>query len=103
MMTGFLGGMMSAFIEPIRNGLQESVRKVTVRVIWDETGRADQTIEVVQYLTDPSQLEKARAGGRRPGAPGAARRAAEPPAGRAEPAARGVRPIRSRSATASRR
>ena len=58
MMTGFLGGIMSSFIEPIKNGLQESVRKVTVRVTWDEIGRAEQTIEVVQYLTDPSQIEK---------------------------------------------
>jgi len=57
LMSGFLGGMMSAFIEPIRIGLQESVRKVTVRVLWDETGRPDQTLEVVQYLTDPSKLE----------------------------------------------
>jgi prepilin-type N-terminal cleavage/methylation domain-containing protein len=62
MMTGFLGGMMSTFIEPIRIGLQESVRKVTVRVFWDETGRRNQTIEVVQYLTDPSQIEKSMAG-----------------------------------------
>jgi general secretion pathway protein I len=71
MMTGFLGGMMSAFIEPIKNGLQESVRKITVRVIWQEIGRAEQTIEVVQYLTDPSQLEKAglvAPGGTPPGA-----------------------------------
>jgi general secretion pathway protein I len=58
LMTGFLGGMMSAFIEPIRIGLQESVRKVTVRVFWDENGRPNQSFEVVQYLTDPSQLEK---------------------------------------------
>ena len=58
MMTGFLGGMMSSFIEPIKNGLQESVRKVTVRVTWDELGRPDQSIEVVQYLTDPAQIEK---------------------------------------------
>jgi general secretion pathway protein I len=58
MMTGFLGGIMSSFIEPIKNGLQESVRKVTVRVTWDETGRPNQSIEVVQYLTDPSQIEK---------------------------------------------
>lgn len=58
MMTGFLGGLMSSFIEPIKNGLQESVRKVTVRVTWDEHGRPDQSIEVVQYLTDPSQIEK---------------------------------------------
>ena len=41
MMTGFLGGMMSTFIEPIRIGLQESVRKVTVRVFWDEIGRRE--------------------------------------------------------------
>jgi general secretion pathway protein I len=57
LMTGFLGGMMSSFIEPIRIGLQESVRKVTVRVFWDENGRPDQSFEVVQYLTDPSKLE----------------------------------------------
>jgi len=57
LMTGFLGGMMSSFIEPIRIGLQESVRKVTVRVLWDETGRRDQTMEIVQYLTDPSKLD----------------------------------------------
>lgn len=59
LMSSFFGGMMSAFIDPIRNGLQESVRKVTVRVMWDETGRPDQVIEVVEYLTDPAQLEKA--------------------------------------------
>jgi len=75
MMTGLLGGMMSTFIEPIRIGLQESVRKVTVRVFWDETGRRNQTIEVVQYLTDPSQIEKSMAGSIAgaaggPGAPG---------------------------------
>jgi general secretion pathway protein I len=59
LLTGFMGGMMSSFIEPIRNGLQESVRKVTVRVIWDEHGRQDQNFEVVQYLTDPSKLDAA--------------------------------------------
>ncbi len=56
LMTGFMGGMMSSFIDPIRLGLQESVRKVTVRVLWDEHGRLNQTFEVVQYLTDPSKL-----------------------------------------------
>jgi general secretion pathway protein I len=59
LLTGFMGGMMSSFIEPIRNGLQESVRKVTVRVLWDEHGRPDQSFEVVQYLTDPSKLDSA--------------------------------------------
>jgi hypothetical protein len=56
MLTGMMGGMMSSFIDPIRLGLQESVRKVTVRVIWDEHGRPNQSFEVVQYLTDPSKL-----------------------------------------------
>ena len=71
LMSGFLGGMMSAFIEPIRIGLQESVRKVTVRISWDEIARGEQTIEVVQYLTDPAQLEKAMLPpGGAPGGPG---------------------------------
>ncbi|HVV48835.1 MAG TPA: prepilin-type N-terminal cleavage/methylation domain-containing protein [Polyangia bacterium] len=56
LLTGFMGGMMSSFIDPIRLGLQESVRKVTVRVLWDEHGRPNQSFEVVQYLTDPSKL-----------------------------------------------
>ncbi len=67
MLTGFMGGMMSGFIDPIRIGLQESVRKVTVRVLWDEHGRRDQSFEVVQYLTDPAKLDIALTG-----APGAA-------------------------------
>jgi len=74
MMSGFLGGMMSSFIEPVRIGLQESVRKVTVRVLWDENGRPNQSMEVVQYLTDPAKLDLALTGGAAgaaPGAPGA--------------------------------
>ena len=76
LISGFLGGMMSSFIEPIRLGLQEAVRRVTVHVSWDEWGRPNQTIEVVQYLTDPSKLDAALTGGAAgpaaglPGAPG---------------------------------
>jgi general secretion pathway protein I len=57
MLTGIMGSMMSSFIEPVRIGLQESVRKVTVRVIWNEHGRPDQSFEVVQYLTDPAKAD----------------------------------------------
>ena len=39
-----------------RIGLQESVRRVTVRVFWDESGRPNQTLEVVTFLTDPAKL-----------------------------------------------
>jgi general secretion pathway protein I len=62
MVTGFLGGMMSSFIDPIRIGLEESVRKVTVRVFWNEIARPEQSIEVVQYLTDPAKLDAALTG-----------------------------------------
>jgi len=76
MITGFMGGMMSSFIEPIRLGLQESVRRVTVRVFWDESGRPNQTFEVVQYLTDPAKLEQSipgmTAGGPAPSGSGSA-------------------------------
>jgi prepilin-type N-terminal cleavage/methylation domain-containing protein len=67
MMQGMMGGIMSSFVDPIRIGLQESVRRVTVRVFWDEPGRPNQTVEVVQYLTDPSKLTMLNA----TGAPGA--------------------------------
>ena len=72
MISGFLGGMMSSFIEPVRLGLQEAVRRVTLHVSWDETGRPNQQIEVVQYLADPSKLDAALTGGGAvPGATGA--------------------------------
>jgi general secretion pathway protein I len=70
LISGFLGGMMSSFLEPIRLGLQESVRRVTVHVTWDEAGRPPQSIEVVQYLTDPSRLEANPIGGGLTGAGG---------------------------------
>ena len=57
MVTGFMGSMMSSFIEPVRIGLQESIRKVTVKIIWDEHGRRNQSFEVVQYLTDPAKAD----------------------------------------------
>jgi prepilin-type N-terminal cleavage/methylation domain-containing protein len=59
MLSGFMGGFMSTLMEPIRLGLQESVRKLTVRVIWNEPGRLEQSFEVVNFLTDPSRLETA--------------------------------------------
>jgi general secretion pathway protein I len=67
LLTGLMGSMMSAFIDPIRIGLEESVRKVTVRVLWNEIARPEQSMEVVQYLTDPAKLLTS---GGMPGAPG---------------------------------
>jgi len=61
MLSGMMGGLLSGFIEPIRVGLQESVRRVTMRVFWDEPGRPNQQMEVVTYLTDPAKLDVAMA------------------------------------------
>ena len=59
MLSGFMGGLMSTLMDPIRLGLQESVRKLTVRVLWDEAGKPEQSFEVVSFLTDPARLETA--------------------------------------------
>lgn len=58
-MAGLLGGMATSFIEPVRIGLQESVRRVTLTVAWDEVGRPERTLEVVTFMTDPSKLDLA--------------------------------------------
>lgn len=62
-LTGMMGGLMSSFMEPIRVGLEESVRRVTVKITWNELGRHDQTLEVVTFLTDPAKLDTALTGG----------------------------------------
>jgi prepilin-type N-terminal cleavage/methylation domain-containing protein len=58
-LTGMVGGMMGSFIEPVRVGLEESVRRVTLRVFWNERGRPEQSVEVVTYMTDPAKLDLA--------------------------------------------
>ena len=59
MLSGFMGGFMATLMDPIRLGLQESVRKLTVRVKWNEPGKLEQSLDVVNFLTDPSRLETA--------------------------------------------
>jgi type II secretion system protein I len=86
-LTGMMGGLMSSFMDPIRVGLQESVRRVTVKVFWDEVGRPNLNFEVVTFLTDPAKLEAAMnlsAAGLNTG--GAAAGAASGKAGTATPA-----------------
>jgi prepilin-type N-terminal cleavage/methylation domain-containing protein len=58
-MAGFMGGFMTTLIEPIRVGIEESVRRVTVRVAWDEPGRPEQAFEVVTFMTDAAKLDMA--------------------------------------------
>ncbi len=58
-LSGFMGGFMATLMDPIRLGLQESVRKLTLRVFWSETGKPEQLLEIVTFFTDPSRLESA--------------------------------------------
>lgn len=58
-LTGMIGGLMGMFIEPVRIGLEESVRRVTVRVYWIERGRPEQSVDLIMYVTDPAKLDLA--------------------------------------------
>jgi general secretion pathway protein I len=72
-MAGFMGGFMSTLIEPVRVGLEESVRRVTVKVSWHEVGRPDRSFEVDTFITDPAKLDLAvQAIGQPPGGAGGA-------------------------------
>jgi hypothetical protein len=78
-MAGFMGGFMATLIEPIRVGLEEAVRRVTVTVSWHEAGRPDRSFEVDTFLTDPAKLDLAvQAVGQPPGSAGGTGN--EPPA-----------------------
>jgi hypothetical protein len=58
-LSGFMGGFMATLMDPIRLGLQESVRKLTLRVLWNEAGKPEQSLDIVTFFTDPSRLESA--------------------------------------------
>jgi prepilin-type N-terminal cleavage/methylation domain-containing protein len=58
-MSGLMGGFMTTLLEPIRVGIEESVRRVTVQVFWNEPGRPDQSFDVVTFMTDPAKLDLA--------------------------------------------
>jgi prepilin-type N-terminal cleavage/methylation domain-containing protein len=62
-LSGFMGSFMTTLMEPIRVALEESVRRVTVKIKWAEPGRSEQSFEIVNFLTDPSKLDLALMGG----------------------------------------
>jgi prepilin-type N-terminal cleavage/methylation domain-containing protein len=61
-LSGFMGSFMTTLMEPIRLGLEESVRRITLKVQWTEPGRPPQEFEIVTFLTDPSKLNMAMQG-----------------------------------------
>lgn len=54
---GMLGGsMLGAQFEMFRNIIEESIRRVSLSVEWDE-GKKERSISVVAYFTDPRKIE----------------------------------------------
>jgi prepilin-type N-terminal cleavage/methylation domain-containing protein len=80
-LTGMMGGLMSTFMEPIRIGLEESVRRVTLTITWNEIGRRDQTLQIVTFLTDSAKLDLALSMGAAGASTGAGAGAGAAPAG----------------------
>jgi prepilin-type N-terminal cleavage/methylation domain-containing protein len=58
------GGAASVILsqfELIRTAIEQSIRKVTLRVVWPE-GKRDKSIEIATFFTDPAQVDFALPG-----------------------------------------
>ncbi|MFH1132802.1 MAG: hypothetical protein V1754_15825, partial [Pseudomonadota bacterium] len=53
--------MMGSVFEQIRNALEQSIRRVHLRVIWKE-GNKEKSVSVVAYFTDPRKVDDAIGG-----------------------------------------
>src|SRR5262249_21777187 len=58
--SGAAGMVMSQF-EVIRGAIEQSIRKVTLRVYWPE-GRKEESFEVATFITDASKVDVALPG-----------------------------------------
>jgi general secretion pathway protein I len=54
--SGFGPQAMQGMLGPVKEMLEQGIRRVTIRVLWDEPGRRDQQVEVVAFYTDPRRL-----------------------------------------------
>lgn len=61
-MAAFGGQMLTQQFELFRNILEQSIRRITLKVGWKE-GRADKSISVTLYVTDPRRIGSAIAPG----------------------------------------
>ncbi|MBL9008235.1 MAG: type II secretion system protein [Myxococcales bacterium] len=47
-----LGSNIGGMIGPVKEMLEQGIRRVTVRITWDEPGKGEQKVEVVTFYTD---------------------------------------------------
>jgi hypothetical protein len=57
-------------MQPVKQMLEEGIRRVTVRVNWDEPGLPNQQVEVVTFYTDMRRIPLVPQMGNLPGASG---------------------------------
>lgn len=55
-----LSSSMSGFMGPVKEMLEQGIRRVTVRVMWNEPGVGQQKVELVAYYTDMRRLPMVR-------------------------------------------
>lgn len=46
----------SGMLGPVKDMLEQGIRKVTVRVLWEEPGRPEQQVEVATFYTDMRRI-----------------------------------------------
>ena len=51
-----LAGGMGSMMGPVKQMLEQGIRRVTMRVLWDEPGMIDQKVEVVTFYTDMRRI-----------------------------------------------
>lgn len=54
--SGNLTSGMGGLLGPVKEMLEQGIRRVTVRVWWDEPALADQKVEVVTFYTDMRRI-----------------------------------------------
>ena len=55
-----LSSSMGGFLGPVKEMLEQGIRRVTVRVKWHEAGVGDQQVELVAFYTDMRRLPLVR-------------------------------------------
>jgi general secretion pathway protein I len=51
-----LSGGMGSFLGPVKQMLEQGIRRVTMRVLWNEPGLPEQKVEVVTFYTDMRRI-----------------------------------------------
>lgn len=54
--SGGLSGSLGGVLGPVKQMLEQGIRRVTLRVSWDEPGLPDQKVEVVTFYTDMRRI-----------------------------------------------